>query len=104
MLKRNKSTEQWDNSNLDTEIMFELLDVNSYLSMEISEYIIMSQLAEEEEEFVDFQKIQTQSSIPPQLFIETVQKLNATGFLFVKDSKLFHPNSGICDRIRYKNE
>ena len=104
MLKRNKSTEQWDNSNLDTEIMFELLDVNSYLSMEISEYIIMSQLAEEEEEFVDFQKIRTQSSIPPQLFIETVQKLNATGFLFVKDSKLFHPNSGICDRIRYKNE
>lgn len=104
VLERNKSTVKQNDLHLDKEIIFELLDVNSYLSMDINEYIIMSELAQEKENIVDLKKIQTQSAIPSQIFIKTVKRLNASGFLFVKDSKLFYPNSRIWNKIRYKNE
>lgn len=86
------------------EMLFNLLGVNSYFSVDIEMYIVMKYLDERKVDSIEYDLLRKEMNLPDEQIKDAMRKLNGNGYLFFNGNKIFLPNRNISIKMRYRNE
>ena len=86
------------------KIMFGLLNINNYFSVDIEEYVVMKYLDEKKTDFLEYKQLKKEVDLSNIQIKNALYKLNEKGYIFLKENNIFIPNKNISIKMRYKNE
>lgn len=90
--------------NKDQAFLFDLLDVNSYISVKPETYILLNSLSDRCNQFIDITTLSSATSLDDFQLREAISYGFDSGLLFVEKDAIFVPNENIIQKLRFENE
>ena len=88
----------------DQAFLFNLLDVNSYISVKPETYILLRSLADKCNQFIDISSLSDVTALDEHQLKEAISYGFDSGLLFVEKEDVFVPNENMIHKLRFENE